>query len=74
MLQAKGRSLLLPFLPKPGVQLHHCVGTPIPVPKVAQPSDAQVLEYQQKYIDGLIKVYNDNKAKYGKKDSELRIV
>ncbi|KAI8913502.1 diacylglycerol acyltransferase [Gorgonomyces haynaldii] len=40
------------------------VGAPIPCPKTANPSYEMLVEYQQKYIDGLMKIWEDHHEKY----------
>ena len=69
-----GRSWLLPLLPRPGVKLVHCVGAPINVPLVAEPTDAQVEEYHAKYVAGLKAVFDENKAACGYADAQLKLV
>ncbi|KAL1528836.1 hypothetical protein AB1Y20_010159 [Prymnesium parvum] len=68
-----GRNALLPFLPKP-VKLFHCVGKPIPVPQVAEPTEAQVTHYHELYIAGLRAVFEENKDACGYPNAELMIV
>ena len=50
-----GRSILMPFLPR-RVKLVHCVGDPIPVPQIEEPTEAQIDEYHKRYVDGLQQV------------------
>ncbi|KAJ3097589.1 diacylglycerol O-acyltransferase 1 [Phlyctochytrium bullatum] len=40
------------------------VGTPIDCPKIPNPSEADLLEYQKKYLDGLQAVYDKFKEEY----------
>lgn len=66
-----GRSWLLPLLPKRGVKLVHCVGTPIEVPLVDEPTNAQIEQYHAAYVAGLVKVFDENKAACGYPDAQL---
>jgi len=71
---AFGRSVLLPFMPKPGVKLVQVVGKPIQVPRKEDFDETDVQKYLGLYIQGLRDVFDANKAKYGRKDDELIIV
>ncbi|KAJ3287356.1 diacylglycerol O-acyltransferase 1, partial [Blyttiomyces sp. JEL0837] len=44
------------------------VGEPIVCPKISNPTEADLLEYQKLYLDGLKKLYEDNKEKYAVKN------
>jgi len=68
-----GRSYWNPFLPRP-VQLIHCVGKPIPVPLIEQPTNAQLDQYHKLYVDGLKAVFEENKVACGYADKELQLV
>lgn len=65
-----GRTWLVPFLPK-SVKLIHCVGKPIEVPKVANPTQEQIDEYHDMYIAGLKAVFEENKASCGYANANL---
>ncbi|KAI8924669.1 diacylglycerol acyltransferase [Entophlyctis helioformis] len=40
------------------------IGTPIDCPKIDDPTDEQVREYHQKYLDGLQRIYDEHKDTY----------
>ncbi|KAJ3413110.1 diacylglycerol O-acyltransferase 1 [Chytridiales sp. JEL 0842] len=40
------------------------VGTPIECPKIPNPTEAEILEYQKKYLDGLQEIYDKYKDQY----------
>ncbi|NWT00939.1 DGAT2 acyltransferase, partial [Mionectes macconnelli] len=51
------------------------VGEPVPVPKVQNPSRELVDTYHEMYIQALLKLFNDNKTKYGLAETdELHIL
>lgn len=49
------------------------IGTPIDVPKTEEPSNEMVDEYHQKFMDGLISVFEDNKARFLKKHEGVHL-
>jgi len=49
------------------------VGSPIPVPKIENPTNEEVQEYHAKYMSALQKLYNEYNPKYGNPDIELAI-
>ena len=65
-----------------GACLQHCtqancakqVGAPIPVPLIAEPTEAQVEQFHAAYVAGLQSVFDENKAACGYADAELRLV
>ena len=70
---AVGRRYLLPWLPR-RVKLVHCVGRPIPVPHIPEPTEALVNEYHSRYIAGLKAVFHDNKVACGYPNAKLKVV
>lgn len=51
------------------------VGRPIPCPRVTNPSEAIVLEYQKRYIDELQRMFDESKDKYApKRKTDLALV
>lgn len=55
--------------------LHVVVGAPIDVEKVEEPSSEQIQELHDKYEEALIKLFEDNKEKYGEdKDTHITIL
>lgn len=51
------------------------VGEPVTVPKIEEPSSEVVDLYHGMYVRSLLKLFNDNKTKYGLSEAdELRIV
>ncbi|NWI15067.1 DGAT2 acyltransferase, partial [Crypturellus soui] len=70
LLSVRSRGFL-PF-PKP---ITTVVGEPMTVPKIAAPSRETVDRYHELYVRALLKLFNDNKTKYGMAETdELRIV
>ena len=59
-----------PLLPKK-VKLTSCVGRPIPVTQIDDPTPKQVDELQEEYIRGLKEVFDLNKKQLGYGDQEL---
>ena len=49
------------------------VGEPIPVPKVEEPTRAQVAEYHAKFLAAMEKLYNDHRGLIGWDDRPLSI-
>ena len=49
------------------------VGKPIDVTKVTEPSEQQLTELHEKYIQSLKDLFEENKSKFGYKDLELNI-
>ena len=49
------------------------VGSPIPVPRIENPTNEEVQEYHAKYIAALQKLYNEYNPQYGNPDIELAI-
>jgi intein-encoded DNA endonuclease-like protein len=55
--------------------IYTIVGRPIDVQQVANPTKEQIDELHEKYINELIKTFNENKAKYlDNKETTLQIV
>lgn len=51
------------------------VGEPVTVPKIEDPSHETVDMYHEMYVRSLLKLFNENKTKYGLSEAdELRIV
>lgn len=67
--------LITHIVPKRG-NVTVVVGSPIAVPKVESPTPAQIGEYQEKYIEALKKLYNDNREKYNEPNTkpELEVI
>lgn len=53
--------------------LNLVVGAPIEVPKSGEPTDELVDEYHQRFTDGLIDLFETNKAKYIKNHADLHL-
>ena len=49
------------------------VGSPIPVPKIENPTNEEVQEYHAKYIVALQKLYDEFNPEYGNPDLKLVI-
>lgn len=53
--------------------LNLVIGRPIDVPKTAEPSDEMVDEYHQKFMDGLIELFETNKVKFIKEHDGVHL-
>ena len=51
-------------MPWPGTEIHTVVGEPLKLPRIAEPTKAQVDEWHDKYIKALQALFNRHKAKY----------
>lgn len=55
--------------------IYTIVGSPIDVKQVANPTKEQIDELHEKYINELIQIFNENKAKYlTNKETTIQIV
>jgi 2-acylglycerol O-acyltransferase 2 len=55
------------------VPLDAAVGAPLEVEKVDNPTDEQVKELQERYIQALEDIFNSNKSKHGYADATLKV-
>jgi len=62
----------LPLVPRK-IAITSCVGRPIEVPRVENPSDAQITEIHAKYIEEIQRLYNANKDRLGYGDQPLHV-
>lgn len=53
--------------------LNLVIGAPIDVPKTPEPSEALVDEYHQKFMDGLIELFETNKVKFIKDHEDAHL-
>lgn len=65
---------VLPFGPPYRVPITMAFGEPIVVPKVDNPTQAQVDEYHTKLMSGFLDAFNTHKAAYGWSEKELKLV
>lgn len=50
------------------------MGEPVAVPKVENPSWELVDRYHELYINALLKLFNENKTKYGLSESDELLI
>ena len=62
-----------PLLPKPDVSLCTVYGNPLPLPKIENPTQAEIDQYHAKYIECLQDLYDRYKGKFGYKDRKLEL-
>jgi len=64
---------LCPVLPRPGVHLITYMGEPLQLPRIPEPSAADIQEWHTKYIAALQRTFDENKAAAGKPNAVLEI-
>ena len=64
---------LCPLLPRSGVHLITYLGEPLHLPRIAEPTVADVEAWHAKYVDALKATFDKNKAAAGKPDAVLEI-
>ena len=69
-----GRSPLLFWLPSGERPVTAVFGAPVEVVRTEHPTDEQIDEVMEKYVAALTKVYDDNKERFGCKDSTLEVI
>jgi hypothetical protein len=74
LLIAYGSKKWLPFVPHEGVVLNQVVGKPIPVERKEEPTEAEVDQLHQAYMDELVRIFNKYKWQYGHGNQELVIL
>lgn len=62
-----------PLLPRTGCELLTYVGEPVVLPKIAEPTAAQVDEWHGKYVQALREVFDKYKAEAGRPDAKLEV-
>jgi len=65
---------LFPVLPRPQTKIISYVGQGIELPKIAEPTSADVDYWHGKYMTALQQLYMDNRVEAGYPDGELRIL
>mmetsp|Transcript_135742 Transcript_135742/g.192026 ORF Transcript_135742/g.192026 Transcript_135742/m.192026 type:complete len:373 (+) Transcript_135742:42-1160(+) len=65
---------LLPFLPRPQSRLLTYVGKGIDLPQIPEPSNEDVDHWHKVYMEGLQKLFDENKAEAGYPDRQLKIL
>jgi 2-acylglycerol O-acyltransferase 2 len=63
-----------PPLPRRDLGLYHVVGKPIVLPKIEDPTQAQLDEYHAKYVQALRELFDRNKANFGCADAQLELM
>lgn len=61
------------FLPRSS-PLTMILGSPIPVPKIADASKEVQEKYHQQLLDAMERIFEENKADFGMADYKLRIL
>ena len=69
-----GPSVLWPFAPYTDKPLVACVGKPIELKKTAEPTQQEIDEVHEKYIQEIIRVFDANKDELGYAGKELKVV
>jgi 1-acyl-sn-glycerol-3-phosphate acyltransferase len=65
---------VIPLLPKPNVQLHIVVGTPLVLPTIKQPTKEEVAKWHNKYIAALTQLFEDHKEEaYGPESKTMKL-
>lgn len=65
---------LVPFLPRPQSKIITYVGPGIDIPHIPSPTQEDVDHWHKVYVEGLQKLFDDNKADAGYPDSHLEIL
>ncbi|CAE7491162.1 DGAT2 [Symbiodinium necroappetens] len=65
---------LLPFLPRPQSRIITYVGPGIDLPHIPSPSNEDVDHWHKVYMEGLQKLFDENKAEAGYPDAQLEIL
>jgi 2-acylglycerol O-acyltransferase 2 len=64
----------IPFSPAKPCKLANVVGPPIKLPKIADPSEAEIKKYHEMYLIEIARIYETYKDEFGMSDITLRIV
>lgn len=62
-----------PLLPRCDVALETVIGNPIQLPKIPNPTQADIDKWHDHYIDKLVDLFERNKAKFGYPDRTLEL-
>lgn len=62
-----------PLFPRKGSKCLSYVGAPLKMPRIEEPSAAQVDEWHAEYVKALCTLFDDNKAEAGKPGATLEI-
>ena len=62
-----------PLLPRRDVQLETVVGNPFELPKIDNPTQADIDKWHKIYIEKLVDLFERNKAKFGYGDRKLEL-
>ena len=63
----------LGIFPLPSTKLNTVIGPPVKFPHIENPSEEDVQKYHALYMQALLKLYDENKAKFGQADSTLDV-
>lgn len=63
-----------PLLPRQGVELLTYVGPPLELPKITNPTTAEVSEWHGKYVTALRELFDKHKGEAGKPDAKLEVL
>eukprot|EP00756_Hemistasia_phaeocysticola_P012934 Hpha_TRINITY_DN15237_c0_g1::TRINITY_DN15237_c0_g1_i1::g.64406::m.64406 len=63
-----------PLLPSDKVPINTVLGAPLQLPHIANPTDKEVAEYHQLYVDALVGLFDRNKARFGCADRVLEVL
>lgn len=61
-------------MPRSDVALHTVVGSPLQLPRVANPSDSDVAQWHAAYVAALTEIFETHKARFGYADRTLEVV
>eukprot|EP00930_Biecheleria_cincta_P051273 TRINITY_DN36426_c0_g1_i1.p1 TRINITY_DN36426_c0_g1~~TRINITY_DN36426_c0_g1_i1.p1 ORF type:complete len:392 (+),score=84.61 TRINITY_DN36426_c0_g1_i1:51-1178(+) len=64
-------NLLCPLIPLRHVALQSCVGAPLQLPQIAEPTKEDIDKWHGKYMEALKEVFDKHKADVGKPKAEL---
>lgn len=64
----------IPLGPAKPCDYVNVIGSPIPVPKIANPTDEDIKKYQQIFIDEISRIFHEHKAQHGMGDVTLRVI
>jgi hypothetical protein len=64
----------MPILPRSDIPLHTVVGSPLKLPLIANPTDAEVAKYHQEYINKLTEIFDTYKHQFGYGERSLEVL
>lgn len=63
-----------PVLPRSDIPLHSVVGSPVQLPRIEEPTDAEVSHWHAVYVAALTEIFDSYKARFGYADRILEVV